>query len=233
MKRTTMSIAAVAAAGALLAAGTAAASTTNITDPTIVYEAGDPVVEIVDKDGVDALFISTPTGSDKAQILVTTPGITLGDLESLSYRTLRDQGSGQQVASLNITVEPWAGTFVYEPVYDSSATVVDDTWQEWDAFSNTAQWWNSNDPNTFVTWDEIIDGFEDRSVAAIMVNQGSGNAELMSYVDWVEVDGTTFDFVLATPEKDDCKNGGWQTFGDFKNQGQCVSHFASEGRSGN
>lgn len=36
---------------------------------------------------------------------------------------------------------------------------------------------------------------------------------------------------LLTPGKDDCKNGGWQNFayspGPFKNQGQCVSHFAS------
>ena len=30
----------------------------------------------------------------------------------------------------------------------------------------------------------------------------------------------------SKPEtKDDCKNGGWSNF-NFKNQGQCVSHFA-------
>jgi hypothetical protein len=32
--------------------------------------------------------------------------------------------------------------------------------------------------------------------------------------------------------KDDCKNGGWKNFicapGPFRNQGQCVSHFASQ-----
>jgi hypothetical protein len=40
---------------------------------------------------------------------------------------------------------------------------------------------------------------------------------------------TTFEPV----SKDDCKNGGWKNFtsdpGPFKNQGQCVSHFASDG----
>jgi hypothetical protein len=36
---------------------------------------------------------------------------------------------------------------------------------------------------------------------------------------------------LLRPTKDDCKDGGWQNFpsppGPFKNQGQCVSHFAA------
>ena len=34
-------------------------------------------------------------------------------------------------------------------------------------------------------------------------------------------------FDLGVPEsKDACKNGGWETFGDYRNQGQCVSEFA-------
>jgi hypothetical protein len=32
--------------------------------------------------------------------------------------------------------------------------------------------------------------------------------------------------------KDQCKNGGWQTFGVFKNQGDCVSYFATHGKNG-
>jgi hypothetical protein len=28
------------------------------------------------------------------------------------------------------------------------------------------------------------------------------------------------------PDKDLCKNGGWQNFPEFKNQGECVSAFA-------
>ncbi len=32
--------------------------------------------------------------------------------------------------------------------------------------------------------------------------------------------------------KDTCKSGGWQSFGVFKNQGDCVSFFASRGRNG-
>ena len=29
-----------------------------------------------------------------------------------------------------------------------------------------------------------------------------------------------------------CKNGGWQTFGAFKNQGDCVSFVATKGKNG-
>ena len=33
-------------------------------------------------------------------------------------------------------------------------------------------------------------------------------------------------------DKDSCKNGGWQQFGWFKNQGDCVSYFATKGKNG-
>ena len=44
-----------------------------------------------------------------------------------------------------------------------------------------------------------------------------------------DVNGTTYTY--EPNSKDDCMNGGWQNFtsapGPFKNQGQCVSFFAS------
>jgi choice-of-anchor C domain-containing protein len=51
--------------------------------------------------------------------------------------------------------------------------------------------------------------------------------------------GPAIDNVVVTetvPTKDDCKNGGWQTMIDgagnsFKNQGDCVSYFATKGRN--
>ena len=56
------------------------------------------------------------------------------------------------------------------------------------------------------------------------------------------IDGGTFnafggfDLQLAytggvSLDKDSCKNGGWQAFGVFKNQGHCVSWFATGGKS--
>ena len=37
-------------------------------------------------------------------------------------------------------------------------------------------------------------------------------------------------YTLLPGSKDDCKNGGWQTYGVFKNQGQCVAFVATGGR---
>ena len=49
-------------------------------------------------------------------------------------------------------------------------------------------------------------------------------------IDNTNVNGTVYDYEPGS--KDDCKDGGWQNFtfppGPFKNQGQCVSHFAAQ-----
>jgi Beta-propeller repeat len=40
------------------------------------------------------------------------------------------------------------------------------------------------------------------------------------------------EFAVPLPtSKDQCKNGGWQTFGVFKNQGDCVSFVATKGKN--
>jgi hypothetical protein len=44
--------------------------------------------------------------------------------------------------------------------------------------------------------------------------------------DLVVVDGRA----LPT-SKDQCRKGGWQTFGVFKNQGDCVSFVATGGKN--
>jgi len=53
-------------------------------------------------------------------------------------------------------------------------------------------------------------------------------------VDNVQINGTNFTFD-PSPTKDSCKKGGWQSFtsspGPFKNQGDCVSFFASGGKN--
>jgi len=52
-------------------------------------------------------------------------------------------------------------------------------------------------------------------------------------VDNVAINDTTYTF--ESGDKEDCKNGGWKNFtsppGPFKNQGDCVSYFASGGRN--
>jgi len=77
---------------------------------------------------------------------------------------------------------------------------------------------------------DVVEAFGDADIVAIVVNQGSGNADLDSYVDFVEVDGVTYDFAPADDDpdnKDVCKNDGWQDF-DFRNQGQCIRFVNTE-----
>ncbi len=54
--------------------------------------------------------------------------------------------------------------------------------------------------------------------------------------DNTQVNSTTYTYEPA-PTKSDCKNGGWQSLTDnnghhFKNQGDCVSYFATGGKAG-
>lgn len=73
------------------------------------------------------------------------------------------------------------------------------------------------------------------------LNQGSFNSGIVSNADalYVSVLGsrTTFDFELTPPppprpsSKDDCKNDGWKSYGVFRNQGDCVSYVATNGKN--
>ncbi len=40
-----------------------------------------------------------------------------------------------------------------------------------------------------------------------------------------------FDAPLLPTSKDQCKNGGWRNFPQFKNQGDCVSFVATHGEN--
>ena len=58
------------------------------------------------------------------------------------------------------------------------------------------------------------------------------NGGITVQIDNTQINDTTYTY--EPNSKDDCKDGGWQNFtsapGPFKNQGQCVSYFASNGK---
>jgi hypothetical protein len=73
--------------------------------------------------------------------------------------------------------------------------------------------------------------FSGQEVADIFLvsdNGPSGSQTVL--IDNTNVNGTIYEYEFAS--KDDCKDGGWRNFtfspGPFKNQGQCVSHFARQ-----
>ena len=195
--------------------------------------------------GNESFQISTPTGADKGTLFnFDYVGTDLDDVDAMSYWTYRSAGSAQQVAALNLQVDvngtDTAGgftTLVFEPVYNTGqGAVVSAQWQDWDALNGgNAIWWSSNPipgaPNrdTFVPWNTILASNPDAViVGGVGINQGSGNPALTTAVDAFNFDGTTYDFEVGPTSKDDCKNGGWQGF--YKNQGECVSAFASKNK---
>jgi hypothetical protein len=150
---------------------------------------------------------------------------------------------------------------VYEPYQDQgNAAVQTGVWQDWDAYSGgSARWWINTGAagcgqNSPCTWSTIVAAFPNATIeegtncgpggvkapcpGSLGVNQGSGNSGIVSNADalYVSVSGqqTTFDLELtpAPPSSaDQCKQGGWQTFGSFKNQGDCVSFVATGGKN--
>ena len=60
------------------------------------------------------------------------------------------------------------------------------------------------------------------------VNIGTFNPGYTVATDGVQFNDTTYNFELGRrpASKDECKDGGWQSFNDpaFKNQGDCVSY---------
>src|SRR5690606_2733943 len=94
------------------------------------------------------------------------------------------------------------------------------------------------DRDTFVTLESIKAQNPDAIVIGYGINQGSGNPGLMGGADGLTINETTYDFELDGDEepamptnKDECKQGGWSAYGVFKNQGDCVSYVATNGRN--
>ena len=82
--------------------------------------------------------------------------------------------------------------------------------------------------------DRISAANPDAVILGYGFNQGSGNAALVSAVDGLTVGSKTFDFGPRVFTAADCKDGAWATnftADTFKNQGDCVSFYASNGKT--
>ncbi|WP_336920968.1 hypothetical protein [Aquipuribacter sp. SD81] len=248
----TLGLAALALAPTASAAGTTVVDETSLTSTwTTGDQRGDGALAFVTEYGAPAglgdgaLQLSTPGDSDKVQML-TAADLPLSALADASYWTYRVSGSGEQVPAINVVIDhngPADGgfaTLVFEPTYSYPGQVADGVWQRWDAGAD-ASWWSTRSfpgmPSafdSFVSLRSIIDANPDAVIEAFGVNAGSGNAGLLAAVDGLTVAGTTYDFEPRTYSKADCRDGGWASnfaADRFVNQGDCVSYFASGGRT--
>ena len=144
-------------------------------------------------------------------------------------------------------------TLVWEPVYAyGAAAIVNDTWQTWNALGNTSTsytggWWSTHAIggvpqayNSFVSLAAIQGANPDAVILSFGVNVGhgpsgtfNGNADALTL--GLSDNTTVYDFehAVTIAGKDECKDGGWMTSTSptFKNQGDCVSYFASAGKT--
>lgn len=187
----------------------------------------------------DGLVISTPLGSDKAQ-LGTVLDMPLDELSALSYaaEVLAPGNPASQNAALNIEIDfngaalGGFSTLVYEPVYNGGSL---------DAVrGGDAVWWSTRVMpgvpsafDSFVPLSTILAANPDAVVERLMINQGTGNPGLVTLVSSLTLGDPTFVFREGAPPvvlggKAECKDGGWQTSTapEFRNQGECVSHFS-------
>jgi hypothetical protein len=194
------------------------------------------------------------TNSDADRIGVYTGnqiGVPLNAISSLSYCTYRDASStvaGHLLPSIQLEVGGFANgvtyaTMVFEPVYQPGASFAVGSWQCWDAFKGgNAIWWATkgipgapNAFNSFVPWSDIVSNNPDAVIVGRFGTKAGGGwaGTFLGNVDGLEMNGTIYDFNPRPFTKEDCKNGGWQNFTDpvFKNQGDCVSYFASNGKT--
>jgi hypothetical protein len=144
---------------------------------------------------------------------------------------------------------------------EGNGAIVPNTWQDWDAYKGgSAKWWINTGAAgcgqaTPCTWSFIVSQFPNATIeegpncgpggvkvpcpGSFGLNQGSGNAGAVSNADalYLSVNGdkTTFDLERDEPmptTKEQCKNGGWQSYGTtFKNQGDCISFVATQGKN--
>jgi hypothetical protein len=201
--------------------------------------------------GSGALKLTTDatTGAKADYWTEEVAGTQLDAVTTLSYWTYQDSGPVHAAASYQVAVDlngDAAGgftTLVYEPYWNG--VVAPETWQQWDV--DAGQFWSSR---TFTDGTcAVVAGAggapfyslatlntlcPNAVVLAIGVNIGSFNPSYVVATDGVQFNDTIYDFEVgrSPASKDECKNGGWETFNDpsFKNQGDCVSYANAQSR---
>jgi hypothetical protein len=191
---------------------------------------------------------TTSGGINFDESSVTPPVTTLSTLEVLSTDYMFTAGScGGGSPRFQINVQTASGTkniFVYigpPPNYTGCAAGV---WANTGDLLETALFVDTSQlpGGTFYdTWGSALAKYGTLTVSGIqLVADGgwamAGGAQTVQ-VDNVMINSTLFTFEqeVVPSDKEKCKNGGWKTMttapGPFKNQGDCVSYFATGGRN--
>ncbi len=206
-------------------------------------------------------FTTTDSNSDIAEldyVATAESTVNVNDLTDLSYWSRTEAGPAFAAPSMYIQVDEDGDTaatttdqtyLIYEPYYQEGFGSVDTlSWHQWDVdagiFWATANLGytgpynlTSGGPPEY-TLDEIKTESAGGTVIGWGTYIGSFNPGYTVYVDSVNVNGNVTNFEVTSMDEDemptskaDCKKNGWKSYGDFKNQGDCVSFVATGGRN--
>ena len=180
-------------------------------------------------------------------------GTPLADVTDLAYWTYQAPTGQVPVADpsfqlqldVNGAADGGFTTLVFEPYWNTAqGPIVPATWQDWDV--DAGLFWSSRTVTDgacalvsgaggppFYTLAGLKATCPNAVVLGIGVNVGTFNPSYTVATDGVQFNDTIYDFEVGTrpASKDECKNGGWQSFNDpaFKNQGDCVSFVNAQG----
>jgi len=172
---------------------------------------------------------------------VTPPVTTLSTLQNLStdYNfTTGSCGIGSPRFQINVTsAGVTRNIFVYIGPWPNYTGCAEDVWVPTGDLLEAALFVDTSQlpGGTFYDpWGLALTRYGTLPVTGIQLV--SDNANQVVLVDNVMINGTTFTFEeVVASDKDRCKKGGWQDFttspGPFKNQGDCVSYFATGGKN--
>lgn len=214
-----------------------------------------------------------PAGNGSVQVSVTGTqrrnlatyqfsGTKLEDITELKFSTYNPSagngGSANRSGYLNFNVDfngsdTWQRRLVYVP--SQNGTVIQDSWQEWDAIDGGNAMWaysgatwpvTGGSGTTLKSWSQILTDYPGVRIRVtdswlgVRVGEpyADGYTENIDAFKFGTAAGTTtFDFepdITPGSDKNACKNGGWMTFNapSFKNQGACVSYITSNEKAG-
>lgn len=200
--------------------------------------------------GASSLQLSVTGSSDHWSVYnYDHIGTKLSDITALSYATYTDNTTTAPALQMEINPEPGGSvqyaTLNFEPYMNpAEQTLAANTWQTWNALAGKV-WLTYVDPSVNggegsqsspVTWAQLLSDYPNAEIKyGFGVNVGSDWSAMTGASDALTIgtaDGTTvYNFEQLPTTKEACKKGGWQAFGAFKNQGDCVSYVATGGKN--
>ncbi len=227
-------------------------STQNTTDGAVYFVSGPGVAPL----GTGSLALETtepgPTltaiGGKATFFNYDWIGVPLSTIESVSFSsftTVSPVAASFQMEIYRLGTSKFS-TVNVEPYLNTPAPPTNNVWQQYSAgVSLAGKVWltgisGEGSQNVPITWDRMLQLFPSATVVGgIGFNLGRAmtvgvvNADELSISRGGDTVTYNFENEIVLEGKDACKNGGWKlsTAPVFRNQGDCVSHFASDGKS--